>query len=366
MNKVVHVINGEYYAGAERVQEHLLRGTSAKADFDCRVVLYKDGVFPQKSGLADTLSFFELFGFRPFKLAGYLRDQSPDVVHCHSPITLLLTVLALILSRTQPVLVFHVHSPTIEDTESRIKNLIKYVLERFAVLVGKPKVIGVSESVIERSRYLSGRAGVYVVDNGVPVAEARARVATAEPPVVVTFAGLIRPRKGFDVVLKALAALSAEELSQIRLAVYGEFDNPNYQDEIHALVTSSGLADTVVFHGFDKNIPERIAEGSVFVMPSLYGEGLPMVLLEAMSVGAAIVASRVGGIDGVIRDGIDGLLVPAADPGALKGALVRLINDEPLRYALSQSALERQQKHYSTEAMVRSVLEIYGCKDTDG
>jgi glycosyltransferase involved in cell wall biosynthesis len=357
VTNVLHVINGEYYAGAERVQEHLLRGVSAAESFNVSVALYKDGVFPERSAL--DIQFFPLSGFHPFRLSKLIESESIDLLHCHSPMTLLLASIAARLAKRRVNLIFHVHSPTIEDTGNLAKDYIKYFLERIAVKLGHPIVIGVSSSVIERSRYLDGRKDVIVIDNGVPLNAARVRHCHNDDKTRLVFAGLIRPRKGFDVLVDALGRLSAEECKSIELFVYGEFDSDDYKQEMFLKVADHGLDDVITFCGFDKDVPGRIAEGQIFVLPSLYGEGLPMVLLEAMSVGSAIVASKVGGVDGVIENDRSGILVGAGDPDALAVALRNLVGDAGKREEIGDAALIRQQQNYSTSAMVKSVLALY-------
>jgi glycosyltransferase involved in cell wall biosynthesis len=88
-------------------------------------------------------------------------------------------------------------------------------------------------------------------------------------------------------------------------------------------------------------------------------DGLPLVLLEAMASGIAVVASRVAGIPDVVLDGLDGLLVPSGDVDALGAALVRVLQDAPLRAALGARARQEVLAHYSIESMARRFEALY-------
>ena len=101
----------------------------------------------------------------------------------------------------------------------------------------------------------------------------------------------------------------------------------------------AGLEAQVVFAGLVpyERIPEELRGADVFALPSLQ-EGLPLSLLEAMASGLPVVASAVGGIPAVVRDGDDGFLVPAGDVAALGAALVRLANDPVRRARLGEAA----------------------------
>ena len=98
---------------------------------------------------------------------------------------------------------------------------------------------------------------------------------------------------------------------------------------------------------------------NVFVLPSLFGEGLPMALLEAMSVGLPIVATRTGGIPEVIRSGIEGLLVPPGDTRELCDALSNIKVNHSAGILLGQRAQIRQARDFTVEAMAAGMATRY-------
>jgi glycosyltransferase involved in cell wall biosynthesis len=97
----------------------------------------------------------------------------------------------------------------------------------------------------------------------------------------------------------------------------------------------------------------------LFVLPSLFGEGLPMVLLEAMAAGVPVVAADVEGVTEAFRHGQDGVIVPAGDPQALAQAAADVIQGRYDWPAMRQSAIERQARMFSDRCMAQGVAEVY-------
>ena len=97
----------------------------------------------------------------------------------------------------------------------------------------------------------------------------------------------------------------------------------------------------------------------LFVLPSLFGEGMPMVVLESMTAGTPVIASDVEGIPEVIRDGQDGLIVPPNSPRHLADAVKRFVSGEVDYTTVRCSALRRQREQFSADAMAKGVADVY-------
>jgi glycosyltransferase involved in cell wall biosynthesis len=116
-------------------------------------------------------------------------------------------------------------------------------------------------------------------------------------------------------------------------------------DELILKSQTLGIADSIIFVGnisWDK-VPEFLASSNLFILPSVRDQsgnidGLPTVLLEAMACGTPVVASRLGGIPLVIKDGHNGILVPPGDVQALTKAILELIKNDDVRNNLRQQA----------------------------
>ena len=118
------------------------------------------------------------------------------------------------------------------------------------------------------------------------------------------------------------------------------------------------VADRVVFLGQRNNIPELLNACDFFVLPSLL-EGLPLSVLEAMSASKPVIATDIDGINEIIIDGENGLLVPPADSKALAEKIKLLLSDKSLASRLAVSGKETIMKNFTSEKMVKGVTDIY-------
>jgi glycosyltransferase involved in cell wall biosynthesis len=114
----------------------------------------------------------------------------------------------------------------------------------------------------------------------------------------------------------------------------------------------------VTFHGFRPNSFDYIAHADALLMPSLY-EGLPYTALEAMSLGTPLIASRVGGLAEILKDGQTALLVEPRNTSQLAAAVAKLARDEPLAGRLRAAAADDVAARFSASAMARQYLEAF-------
>lgn len=358
--KVLHLINGEFYAGAERVQD-LLAMRLGRFGFDVEFACLKEGIFAaQRESSEVPLHVAPMKSRADIRLCARLsrlvRSGNVRVIHTHTPRTALLG--CLVASRTGVPLVHHVHSPTADDTESTLRNVRNSLIERL-VLRGARRLIAVSGS-LERDLiargYGTGR--VRHVANGVPVGECVRPPFLAGDPLTLGMVALFRPRKGVEVLLDAMGRLSEAGID-VCLHAVGPFESQAYEAAVRRRAADLGLTDRIEWTGFRSDMAAELRKMHVFVLPSLFGEGMPMVVLEAMAAGLPIVSTRVEGIPEVVRDGRDGIVVGAADPAALAAAIARLARGEASTAAMGDSGWHRQRERFSDVAMAESVANIY-------
>jgi glycosyltransferase involved in cell wall biosynthesis len=139
----------------------------------------------------------------------------------------------------------------------------------------------------------------------------------------------------------------------------GAFESSAYEAEIQRQVKAKGLEDVIGWVGYTRNVSDELTRMDIFVLPSLYGEGLPMVVLEAMAAGVPIIATDIDGISQIIRHGVDGVLARSGDSHSLALALQAMIKGEYASEALRRNAHARQSSEFSDERMAGSVAEVY-------
>lgn len=169
---------------------------------------------------------------------------------------------------------------------------------------------------------------------------------------------LFRPRKGLEVLLDALAKLRAQGYS-LRLRAVGPFETVEYAASIHARVDELKINDMIEWVGFTRDVPAELAKMDLFVLPSLFGEGLPMVVLEAMATGVPVVGTDVEGVPEAIRHGIDGVIAKPGDADDLAKVIASVVDGEHDWQALRQSALVRQRERFSDVSMAEQVATVY-------
>ncbi len=358
--RVLHVVNGEHYAGAERVQD-LLASELPQFGFEVGFACLKPDQFPhtresQEAALYE-VPMRHAFDLRPvWKLVRIVRREGYHLLHAHTARSALIA--GVVSKITGVPMVHHVHSPTANDSTHRWRARINAFFERIS-LRRASALIAVSGSL---GQHVLGRGFnaeiVSVVANGV---RSRRPVPARTPSKTEWTLGtvaLFRPRKGFEVLLHSLAILRSLGLP-VRLRAVGGFETPQYERRIKELTERLALTDAVDFTGFTRDVDAELARMDLFVLPSLFGEGMPMVVLEAMAAGVPVVATRVEGIPEAIRDGRDGLIAEPDDPQDLAAALQRIIRGQLDWHTLRASALRRHAEKFSQQSMAAGVAKVY-------
>ena len=196
----------------------------------------------------------------------------------------------------------------------------------------------------------------HVVPNGIEVERFAGNTAPVirEGPRRLVCVARLAQQKGHDILLRALPAVRAAA-GPIALTLLG--DGPE-RAALQSLAAALGVAETVRFGGVVPDVAPYLAGAAAFVLPSRY-EGMPLALLEAMAAGVPVVASAVPGNRQVVRDGVDGLLVPPEDPQALAAGIVRVLTDRDMAARLAATARISVANRYSVGTMANRTLGVY-------
>jgi phosphatidyl-myo-inositol alpha-mannosyltransferase len=357
---VLQLINGEHYAGAERVQDLLalrLPDEGIQPAFAC----LKPDRFDKMRQSVDTPLFEVPMRSRAdiraaWRIASLVRRHSFDVLHTHGARALFIGSIAAELSGVP--LIHHVHGNTSSEVRGRRFARLNALTERM-LLSRAQRVIAVSQSV---SAYLK-RAGVQsekiaLIPNGVPSQKSGFETRPEQSPPALGFVGLLRPRKGLEVLLEAARLLQVRG-NQFKLRIVGRFEESGYERQILSLAEELGLSTLIEWRGFRREVDLELDRMSLLVFPSILPEGMPMVLLEAMAAGVPIVASDIEGVRGLLIHEQHALLILPDHASALADSIERLINDVVLRKRLRGAAFDLQNTKYSAKSMAGAVAEVY-------
>jgi glycosyltransferase involved in cell wall biosynthesis len=360
MKKILHIINGEFFAGAERVQD-LLALRLSDHGYECGFVCLKEGVFDKSRKSKVPVHIIPMqtkFDFSIVsRIAKIVTEGGYSAVHAHTPRSALIG--RFVAMKTGVPFFYHVHSPASRDTENSFRNVLNSAMERMFIFPACQRLIPVSYSL---KNYLLEKGvnsqRVVVIPNGVPVVRESPIWQAPVGAWTIGTVALFRPRKGLEILLQAMRRLLNDGNNVVLLAV-GTFESPEYQASIMKLVADLDLGSYITWTGFTRDVHSQMEKMHVFVLPSLFGEGLPMVVIEAMSVGVPVVASGVEGIPEVLNSDAIGIVTEPNNPLALANAISKLINNPSVIPAMVNAAHTRQRELYSDVAMSNKLAEIY-------
>lgn len=307
-----------------------------------------------------------------WRVARELRRRQYDVVHIHN----FSQAVPIVRSLNPNIkIVLHMHCEWLTQFDQNV------IARRLALC---DLVIGCSDYVIEkiRDRFPLFSSITQRVFNGVDIQQfTPAKTARTTEAQTVLFVGRISPEKGLHTLLSAFEQV-AERFPNAQLNIVGpnkpasaEFiaelsedpivqklallDPPNYLQRLKEQVPDA-IASRISWVGpiSHLQLQDSYHQADVLVNPS-FSEAFGMSLVEAMASGLPVVATRVGGMVDVVREGETGLLVPMDDAVALAGAIGRLLADAPLRVEMGAKGRSRAEKLFSWEAIATDLLTHY-------
>ena len=224
---------------------------------------------------------------------------------------------------------------------SRIANA-RYLIEEKGLLEKKVRVI---QNGTDLSRFNPAHT---------PPRGMRAELGIGAVDPVMLVAARLEPQKGHSVLLNAMPEV-LEEFPNARLLCLGE---GVLHEELERQSKELDLQENVRFLGFRGNITDWLALCDFTVLPSFY-EGLPLVAVESLAAGRAMVATEVDGTPEVIVNGRTGITVPSGDPAALAAAICSLLRSPALRQRLAEQGRAYVLERFSQERQVRETSEFY-------
>lgn len=359
---VVHLVEHLPVGGLERTLVSIVLNLD-KEKYNVSVWCLKEG-----GGFADKLlregadvRILHIFTSRNplniFRLYRLLRKHKIDLIHTHAYSAGTIGRISAFLARV-PIIISH--NQSVYDYYNKYFNFVEWVLSSIT-----DRIICCSDAVkkftTEVQRIDAGR--LMTVYNGAedfpPVSEtATSRIREeldipVDHSVICTIAQL-NDKKGHAYFIRS-AFMLLKSRKRVSFLLVGD---GILREGLKKLCVELDIEKNVIFAGERSDIPEMLSLTDIFVLPSVR-EGLGLSILEAMVCGKPVIATNVEGIPEIVKDGINGILVPPKDTEALCGAMKELLDDGAKREQMGSKGREMCGKDFSSRVMVGKIEELY-------
>jgi glycosyltransferase involved in cell wall biosynthesis len=312
-----------------------------------------------RRGLGGRLQALLSLAWYNWKVLNFLRRQRPDIIHCHSNRALLMVGLAARLAGIPTIwyikgllanpwvdrLCFRLADRVLFQNRVNRDNRYPHLIQRYA-------------------------AKIRILKNGIDLAAVTAAGRRAGPSLArelglqpdnlnIILLGQVCPRKGADYLLEAMATVQAE-MPEVAVYLVGDTSAAEYQDylkDLQELIARHRLRN-IHFTGWREDCAEILSLMDLLVLPSM-DEGVPKSIIEAMTLGKPVVATRIGGIPELVQEGETGLLVPPRDSANLARAIIALARNKELRQRMGAQAQSIALREYSIQDNIAGMERIY-------
>lgn len=375
--KVLHIIQGRHFGGAEQVVLTLSKCFDS-AHISPSVLCLSNGLLLKKLKEAGIPSFLIPMKTKKdillplLKTIRLVRKKKIDIIHTHTVRSNLIGRLASLLTGRKCIT--HLHSPILRDFadlrrgrfNEMIDSITRFLADRYIAVShslrremiqrGMPpdKIVTIHNALDFKSLHAS--VDPHSVRGGI-----RKEYNIPANAFILVLVALLRPRKGVDVIIKAMESV-LEHFPNVHLFIVGNDDiseDPDYGNKLRRMASGLGIESNVIFTGFRDDVPAILKECDLMVLPSLFGEGFPMVILESMAMGVPVVASRVEGIPEIIEDGVNGFLVEPGDSEDLANKIVEVLKNPILLKTAGRKAQEKMTNEMDGHRQAEKIEKVY-------
>ncbi|TAN45392.1 MAG: glycosyltransferase family 1 protein [Nitrospirae bacterium] len=285
------------------------------------------------------------------KVLRTIKTDKIDIVNTHSGRDSLIAGIAGRLSSRSPKIV-------------RTRHLEMPITSRFTYSLLPHKVVTVSDHV---KRYLISKGvnpeDVISVPTGIDTAmfdpdrtegTLKKELGLSDSTPLVGTVAILRRKKGHHILLDAVPTV-LKNMPDARFVFAG--DGPQ-NENLKAKINELGIGDRVLMLGMRRDMPNILKSIDVFVLPTLQ-EALGTSFIEAMAMGKPVIGSNVGGVGEVVRDSVNGYLVPPEDPAALAEAVLKMLGDKQKAGRMGLEGRQIAEQEFTTEKMCEKMYGLY-------
>ena len=318
--------------------------------------------FPKRSSLLNAISFEYANGLRALKYGKHAF--MPDLIHVQGKVNYLLA--GSFVNGVPSVSTIHgIFRNEMKVVNSRpglrglIKKQIKIGLESLYTSRMK-NLIAITDEVEAFARERSKEVRVYRINNPIDEAFFELKPLTENTDCTILFVAAITYRKGLDFLLKAMVTV-LKELPHVKLRIAGIWDwDPVYVSNLKTEYSRYIEAGSIAFLGgiAQDQLLQEMENSLLLCLPSR-AESAPMVIAQALAAGRPVIASDVGGIPGMVREGVTGRLWEVGSADSLATLISSLVKNRPLAMKMGIQARLDALRKYSSEGIARATVEAY-------
>jgi len=292
-------------------------------------------------------------------LLAIIDIENPDIVHTNTSVVIEGAIAAAIRGIPH---IWHIHE--ILDNHPRLRPILPHKITYSIMSKLSERIAVVSRAVRDQLTEVIPMDKMEIIYNGVDTnrfrpnldSDIRDELGLQSEDVLAVAVGSVIKEKGYDNLLAAAALLKARG-TRVLTAIVGQGEAEGVQ-ELLASITTLGLKSHVKYLGYRTDIPEILSATDIYILPSVT-DAFPFVVLEAMSMGKPIVATKCGGPSEMLVDGESGFLVETNDPEALAAKIELLAKDPELQARMGKSAIRRVKSRFSLETFVSRFSSAY-------
>jgi L-malate glycosyltransferase len=360
MIKVCHLISGDLWAGAEAMNFNLIKRLMGEKDLEISAILLNNGRLAdkiRKLGIhvvvinENEISFLKLY----FSIKKTLRQIRPDIIHSHKYKE---KFIAYLFSRSNKEIKLIATQHGMPELYGKNRNLKYQIINRMSFFILSKYfqvIVPVSRDI---KNYLVNKYGfnadkVKLIHNCVEIPyDALPNRITGT--LVIGSAGRFSSVKDYPLMVEIARAIFGRQ-KNISFELVG--DGPD-KPIIENMIQKYGLKKSFTLPGFESHMSAFYKRIDVFINTSLH-EGIPLSVLEAMSYGVPVVAPKVGGLQEIIEDNVQGFLIEGRNPEDFARKCLKLYENVSLRNKMGSAARERVIKEFSLERMANEYYQLY-------
>lgn len=359
---VIHLVEELTIGGLEKILTTIVLNLN-KEKYNVSVWCLKEGGFFAdeliKAGIE--VKILHIFTSRNplsvYKVYKLFKSRKFDIIHTHAYSAGTIGRISAFLAGV-PVIISH--NQNIYDYYNKYYRFVEWFLSRVT-----DGIICVSDEVRKYTHEIQGidSKRLVTIYNGIDTIcavhkkdtyDLRNELGIPRDNIVIGTIAQFSEKKGLGYLIRS-ASLLLERKKDVNFLLVGD---GAIRGELKQLCLNLKMEGKVIFAGERRDIPEILSLIDIFVLPSIR-EGLPLALLEAMACGRPVIATNVGGVPEVIRDGINGILVRPKDPEALCCAMERLLHDEGEMAEMGGEGRKLCEKYFNSRVMVAKIENLY-------